>query len=351
MCSVTESVILSQVKVKQQKIESVKTVSNIENITFGIEIETSIPLSTHINIGPYHHGLPVTVAQTATVSQVTAPLFNGAAWKAERDCSIIPFVIGQYDPCEFVSPVLRGEAGIQHLLEFVSFLNAIGAKVNASCGLHIHIGVNGTDLCTPETRQRFINILARLAAHNSIAMYAQTGTPARELGRFCRKTEKHDRKHLLAACRKENFQALSRYQLLNLTNVPTRGTVEFRCFAGTLNTTKILMHLLSVLVLCKVASPRKTCPVWDHPAVEPTGEQALSALLKRRPVFEIVQAKAFADNRTAILEKAIEMATKYDAAKATLNRAVPQTPPQYVPSHVVRARARHPHNTGLVSNA
>lgn len=68
------------------------------------------------------------------------PTFYGQAWKAESDASIEVTKLAHV-ACEFVSPVLRGEEGIQHLMEFVEFLRSIGATVNISCGLHIHVGV------------------------------------------------------------------------------------------------------------------------------------------------------------------------------------------------------------------
>lgn len=321
--------------------------SNIENITFGVEIETTIPATALIEVGGYHHGSPVVSAVILNHSapallspRTPAPQFNGATWKAERDCSIQVEARGHV-PCEFVSPILKGEAGVRHLLDFVAFLNAIGAKVNRSTGLHVHVGVgsfaNLNDLSNAETstlaQAKFVKILARLVTRNATALYAQTGTLSREQGSFCKKLSSADaRKAISKACRKKNAANLlytsptaDRYQLLNLTNVATKHTVEFRCFAGTTNASKILCHLLSVFLLCKVAAGRKSLTNWD-PTEELSGMDALNNLLKSRPTFKIVEASVFAEHKEALLKAGFEMAQKYDEAKAAARQVVPPTP-------------------------
>ena len=59
---------------------------NIENLTFGVEIETTIPIGAGICVGGYHAGAPVTTAHNPNApATITAPNFNGRVWKAERD--------------------------------------------------------------------------------------------------------------------------------------------------------------------------------------------------------------------------------------------------------------------------
>jgi hypothetical protein len=104
-----------------------------EAITFGVELETTIPATSGVVIGGYHFGAHVRAGvSTATVLPVHAPGFNGNYWKAERDASI------RANPgrmaCEFVSPILHGGDGVAHLLQFVEWARAIGANVNGSCG-------------------------------------------------------------------------------------------------------------------------------------------------------------------------------------------------------------------------
>jgi len=276
---------------------------NIENVTFGVEIETSIPLSLNLSVGHYHHGTPVP----------SAPQFNGASWKAESDCSII--AAPGCTPCEFVSPILKGEAGVLHLIEFVNWLGAIGAKVNSSCGLHVHIGV-ASFANDPAAVAKFVRILSRVTSRNATALYAQTGTPRREQGRFCAPMDATARREITRACRAKRAGAVqdSRYRLLNLTTVGSRGTVEFRCFAGTTNATKVLLHLFSVFALCNITAKRKSITNWD-PNETLTGEQAMTRFLKARPMFSIVDVPVFHQHRQAMIEMAFKMARKYDEAK------------------------------------
>ncbi len=85
---------------------------NIENLTFGVEIETTIPIAARINVGAYHRGAPLAgVARDANDTPIMIPNCNGRCWKAELDGSIHVNSRG-YQACEFVSPILQGEAGI-----------------------------------------------------------------------------------------------------------------------------------------------------------------------------------------------------------------------------------------------
>ncbi len=105
----------------------VKTM-DANDLTFGIEIETIAPDSAVTNdglqIGPYRHGIQVP--------------YLPQGWTAECDGSINNGHGGH--KCEIVSPVLRGTEGLQQVAEVMRTLEAKGHRVNASCGVHIHIG-------------------------------------------------------------------------------------------------------------------------------------------------------------------------------------------------------------------
>ena len=75
--------------------------------------------------------------------------------------------------CEFISPILQGAAGVAHLVEFVAWLQEIGAKVNKSCGLHVHVGVTtAAQSMHGDQILAYVNKLARLVSFNSKALYA-----------------------------------------------------------------------------------------------------------------------------------------------------------------------------------
>jgi hypothetical protein len=185
---------------------------NANEITFGIEIETTLPADSTPVGG---HGFGVQIP------------WLPEGWLADRDPSI-HYTAGRM-PCEIVSPILKGDEGIQQLVEVVRLIKAHGGRVNQSCGLHVHVGWNGDD--------KALARLITLVANFEKAIFASTGTKKRESGRWCHGLQRHG-----DASRARQEASYERYHILNLNNLVTgrRPTVEFRAFAGTLNITKIV---------------------------------------------------------------------------------------------------------------
>ena len=124
----------------------------IENLTFGIEIETTLASQSRTPIGSYYH--PIQVA------------WLPEGWKVGRDCSIRTGR-GRKD-AEFVSPVLKGVAGLKQVLEVIKLIDLKGARVNSSCGLHIHVGFD-------KQNEVELKKVTSLVANFEKAIYAQTG--------------------------------------------------------------------------------------------------------------------------------------------------------------------------------
>jgi len=209
-------------------------------LTFGIEIETiATPqaLEAGLRIGPYGRGCQVP--------------YLPEGWTASRDSSISsPLGCA----CEIVSPVLRGEEGIRQVLEVLEALKAHGHRVNASCGVHIHVGWPA-DL-PAQALARLVTIVAYLEK----ALYAITGTKRRERGRWCNGlrcygNDKQAKPHL----------DRNRYHALNLVNLATgrKPTVEFRVFSGSLNPVKIAGWIQVCLGLVERAIHSKRTPKWN----------------------------------------------------------------------------------------
>jgi hypothetical protein len=230
-----------------------------ERITFGVELETTIPALSGISVGGYHNGSAVRVgAANGTIQHLTAPTFEGACWKAERDGSIrtIPGRVA----CEFVSPILMGGGGVEHLLQFVEWAKAIGANVNGSCGCHITVGVAsiiGTD--DPQAMSEYGRKLAHIARWHAMGLYGQTGTGRHlnryshalgdEVGTLVRQMETRSN----PSCKSMAARQCGR-GMINFQKLFTHGVIEFRVFAGTLNRHKLLHHLATVLGLCRRAA-------------------------------------------------------------------------------------------------
>ncbi len=179
-------------------------------LKFGVEIETHIPAGI-TSIGHYHAGVQCS--------------FLPQGWRCESDSSIQGFR-GERRACEFVSPILSGVEGVKQLQDAIRTIESKGARVNATCGVHVTVGFTGDAAALA----RLVNIVASFEA----GLYASTGTHNRERGRFCQSIKRHGNKDAAL------YEARTdRYHCLNLRNIGA-GRVEFRIFSGTTNAVKIL---------------------------------------------------------------------------------------------------------------
>jgi len=201
---------------------------NASEITYGVEIECYFPAAAAPICGAYHRGLPV----------AGLPL----GWNAQRDGSLGSPPEPGFVGVEIVSGILKGKEGLDEIKLVCAWLKAKGAKVNQSTGLHIHVGFANQ---TPRALAQLVCLVAR----NEKAFFAVTGTKSREQNHFCKPIREQFRQigknGKLKEGRGRNARCVAgagdRYHLLNLSNLAngTRPTVEFRCFAGTTNYTKI----------------------------------------------------------------------------------------------------------------
>lgn len=146
---------------------------------------------------------------------------------------------------ELVSPVLEGEAGIAEARIAVNCLKAIGAKVNDSCGFHIHHDVSAWGV------RKFRNLFKRFvkfeAAMDSIMEVGRRNNSNRYIASmysivYGMSTEVAAQKSLfeqIDQCRSvnqlSNLYRGNRYLKLNLQSFFRCGTVEFRHHHGTVN--------------------------------------------------------------------------------------------------------------------
>jgi hypothetical protein len=196
-----------------------------------VELETTMPIGS-VETG--HHGCG---RQVSWLPQ---------GWLGDRDPSIR--AEAGYEACEFVSPVLKGAEGLKQLIAVVEEIKRRGGKVNASCGMHVHVGFDRSDRVK-------LQRLVTLVANHEKAIYASTGTKARETGRWCNGMQRYGQ--FDNAVRGANT---SRYHVLNL--VSGKPTVEFRAFAATLNVVKIVGYVRMCLGLVELAHTSKRVTKW-----------------------------------------------------------------------------------------
>jgi hypothetical protein len=219
---------------------------NVQDLTFGVEIETTAPLtlvtSGHLSVGGYHRGIQVP--------------YLPEGWKAERDASIrCP---AGHEPCEIVSPVLNGAAGLAEVVRVVEILKARGHRVNESCGVHVHVGWAGSAVA--------LSRLIVMVAYAEAGIYASTGTKSRERGvdQFCGSYCKSVKQYGGPGPAKLNLDR-ERYHLLNLVPLATgrRKAVEFRAFSGSLNATKVCGWIQICMGLVHRAQASSRSPKWS----------------------------------------------------------------------------------------
>jgi len=237
--------------------------NDARDFTFGVEIECSVPRTAGIAVGRYHYGTAVTGANLPDGTRALAP----QGWKCESDASVETFRAG-HTAVEFVSPVLRGDAGVDNLIAMVNWLNAVGARVNRSMGVHVHVGVASV-IGRDATTETVCDYLAAVSAQTvtwGTALFAQTGTKSRENGRWCAKLDGEAEKERFTHVKRERdsytkerrARGRDRYRSLNLMNVFGRKhTIEVRVFAATLNVDKIVHHLSTVLAIASKAKDAK----------------------------------------------------------------------------------------------
>lgn len=140
--------------------------------TFGIEIETTglgreraaRAIAAHFGTTPLYVG--------RHLDDWHVPMPDGRHWTVERDGSV-------NDPCaEVVSPVCGWE-DIGMVQEVVRALRKAGAKADASCGIHIHVGLGQH---TPASLRRLVNLVN---AKEDLLTQALGISPGRR-ARWCR---------------------------------------------------------------------------------------------------------------------------------------------------------------------
>ncbi len=285
-----------------------------ENLTFGIEIECALPVSLPVIVGGYHSGIQV------------QGLPDG--WEAQADGSIRGFGSAMRG-VEIVSPVLKGADGIRQVLFVLETLRSWGAKVNSSTGLHIHVGFDRSD---GKSLARLVNLMAR----HEKAFFASTGTTSRETGTYAKPLKNspdHEREFkgkTSADTSRWGWGHACRDRYFSLNLVSHKPTVEFRVFAGTLNTTKLLGHIKMTLALVEKAIYAKRLADWEgKPGVyfqkraktpglmalrmfyREMGWEARPSERDKYPHFGLIEVEG-APTNVEMMKKLDEMGKKYD---------------------------------------
>jgi hypothetical protein len=108
----------------------------VEDLTFGVELEFIMP------VGMTRDRIATMIQQAGVMCM--SEQYNHTTrthWKITTDASL-----GYTRGAEVVSPILRGEAGLEATRKVCQILTQTGCKVSKKCGLHVHVGCSNYEI-------------------------------------------------------------------------------------------------------------------------------------------------------------------------------------------------------------
>ena len=228
---------------------------------FGIEIEmTGITRGSAAKVIAEHFGTSA-IHVGGTYDTYTVEDDTGRKWKVVSDASIQCQSRGERTASrlyavEVVSPICKYE-DIGIIQQLVRELRRGGAKVNDSCGIHIHVDASRHD---PKTLRNIVNIMASKEDLLYKALRVQID---REY--YCQKADLRflEDVNLKRPKSMSEFETLwyngssrrgihydsTRYHALNLHSVFSKGTIEFRMFNSTLHAGEVKSYIQLCLAI------------------------------------------------------------------------------------------------------
>ena len=247
---------------------------------FGIEIEmTGITRSTAARVIAGYFNTTATHVG-GTYDAYTVRDGDDRQWKVVSDASLRCTDrngrgASKLYAVEFVSPICHYE-DIETIQELVRKLRAAGARVNSSCGIHVHINA------APHTAKTLRNIVNIMASKEDLLYKTLRIDVARE--RYCKKMDTRflDEMNEKPPITLDDVKSMwynggdyshrhyddSRYHALNLHSVFNKGTIEFRLFNSTLHAGEIKSYIQLCLAISHQAlvqkSARKAKTISDN---------------------------------------------------------------------------------------
>ena len=248
------------------------------NRTFGVEIE--------------FFGTTAQNAINALANVGITASFEGyshavmADWKIVTDVSVSSQGTGTGRGLELVSPILRGQAGMDAIENALSALRTAGAKVNSTCGVHVHVGMDGLvgaqlmnviDLY--HANQNHIDYLVSRSRRNTT--YAKHFTNASLTSGYSAQVFnalRGARTATATANQRRDTSHADRYYVVNVTAYAKYGTLEFRQHQGSLNGKKVGAWVQFILSLVEKATADNVTTQFA------TADEMLDSMNLRRPV-------------------------------------------------------------------
>jgi hypothetical protein len=235
---------------------------NFKEQTFGIEIETTELSRTAAAIA-IQNVIGGEIGHENSYDASTVTTADGRVWKAVKDSSLHS---SNGMAAEIVSPICAYE-DIETVQAIVRAVKAAGARVNCTCGIHVHVGVpgiTGKELANlvkvvDKQEEYLFKALGVLESRKDCFARPVDTNLITNLGEHAPKTALQfkrmwygvDANYSDAALENYNFHHYhpSRYHGLNLHATFTKGTVEYRYFNGSLHPGKIKAYIQFCLAL------------------------------------------------------------------------------------------------------
>lgn len=251
-------------------------------LDFGVEIECLIPARTpEASVTNVAYGLAQAI-EAAGVGCYFAGYSHARpnTWKIVTDSSIS--APNGFVGLEIVSPPLTDE-GLGQVETVCRTLIENGARVNKTCGLHVHIGARTLPLSTMKNLawlyhdyEESIDGLMPVSRRANNAYYA------RSVKAMLNKEQLQDARDVQGIQRAINFA--SRYTKLNFASYFRHGTVEFRQHSGTVDPVKVTKWIMLCQKMVDTAgdsNAARSAPVIDREL-----QRKLARAKSRRAIYE-----------------------------------------------------------------
>ncbi len=228
----------------------------MKTLRFGIEIETigqtrhkvAAAIQSIVGGRIVHVGTPGCYDPYDVVAE------DGRSWRVMADSSLSASFSRQ---AEIVSPILRYE-DMDTVQQIVRAVRRAGAKVDSSCGIHIHIDGARFDAKAACNLIKLVNKQEELIEHALGIHPSRRASYARGVDQdFLARIERERPSSLTDLNRawygyynhRPHHYDNSRYRGVNLHNIWFRGTVEYRYFDSTLHAGKVKAYIQFCLAL------------------------------------------------------------------------------------------------------
>ena len=214
---------------------------DFSKLTFGIEIECYNCVRTDLIYEAHLNGLEIH-------SEAYNHADNSRYYKIVSDGSLTG-----NDTNEVVSPILNGENGLQSLRTLCNALAAVNARVNKSCGLHVHIGA--ANISDEHYCRIFRNYQAIETAIDTFMALSRRSDNAY----YCKSLRRFDFNGCTTKGDIARALGYRRYFKVNAEAYNRHHTVEFRQHQGTTDYEKI-SHWVKFLAALVQYSFKHDCP-------------------------------------------------------------------------------------------